>query len=66
MFAWALGREALVSNGLAVFAPETAKTTNPYHVSPETLEVTETASLVSLVGAMAYHSWMNWPPPICT
>jgi hypothetical protein len=66
MLACALGKVVFGSKGLAVFAPETAKAMIPYQVSPLIVEVTEITSFTRGEGATAYHSWMNWPPPIDT
>ena len=52
------------SNGLAVLAPETPKAITPYQVSPVSVVVTEMESEVRGFGAIAYHSWMNCPPPM--
>ena len=60
----ATGREGFESNGLAVLAPEIANATTPYHVSPVFVVETDMVSELSGFGAMAYHSWMNCPPPM--
>jgi len=44
-------------------APDTPKAIIPYHVSPESAVVTETTSEDSGLGAIAYHSCKNCPPP---
>jgi hypothetical protein len=64
IFAWRSGTEGFVSNGLAVFAPETPNAMTPYQVSPVEGVWTEMLSLVSADGAIAYHVCMNWPPPM--
>ena len=60
--AWAIGNP--VAKGWAVFAPETAKATIPYHVSPVDVDWTDTLSAVRTFGEKAYHVSIHWFPPM--
>jgi hypothetical protein len=54
------------TKGWAVFAPDTANATTPYHVSPVDVVWTEMLSAVRTPGEIAYHVSIHWPPPMAT
>jgi hypothetical protein len=60
--AWATGNPA--AKGWAAFAPETAKATMPYHVSPVDVVWTITLSLLRTSAEIAYQVSSHWFPPM--